>query len=183
MVEKAVEKAETAPNDELVWDTENPLHAEMPTPSNTLSMVTDATQEAEAKGYRADEVVRLLYCQSYLIDSEEAFDDAQKAFQGFITGVDSSKYSGEVVAFYIFQQKTLENPGTSTLKYICLHTLLLSGLVWEGAAQERPQSFVVHQSRRISAPHQTVSNAPAYETSRVEQAAVEVDIGHLSLLD
>jgi len=172
---------ESSPPSNLQWDEDNPLHAEMPTPSNTLSMVGDATQEAEGAGYRADGPVRLLYCQSYLIDSEGAFDDAQTEFNTFISGVDGSKYSGEVVAFYVFQHKNLERANEEPLKYICLHTLLLAGLLWEGET-DRPQSFVVHQHRTVTAPHQTVSNTPEY--SEPEGIALaEEKLGDLNLFD
>ena len=160
------------------WDDDNPLHAEMPTPSNTLSMVTDATYEAERGGYRADEAVRLVYCQSYLLDDENVFDEAHVAFGEFMSGVDFAKCPGEVVAFYIVQHKNLVRDEGEPLQYFCLHTLLLSGLLWD-SDEARPLSFVMHQHRTVSAPHQTTSES-VYKN---EIPSVELEMCGLNLTD
>lgn len=157
---------ETSP----VWDEKHPLHAEMPTPSNTLSMVGDAVLEAENLGYKATDAVRLVWCQSYLMDAMSELEKAHTALDDVIEHTDSNKYKGVLISFYIFQHKAMKRPEEVPLKYICLHTVLLAGLEWPHET-ERPKCIIHHQRLNISSPHQVVD-----EHTQIGQPTKEKDL-------
>ena len=155
-----------------VWDDQHPLNATLFTPETTLSMISEATREALYAGYDTDEAVRMVWGQSYLIDSDVSYDVAQQQFSDAIASIDHDKYENRLVSFYIMQQKEIARPGDTTLTYLCMHTLLLAGLHWDKKG-DRPLSFVIHQQRSVGVPHQALSPAVGEAVNALNELCID----------